>query len=276
MTAPSSAPIAEAMNFSEIVGLVNEPNTPSGAHESIRQICTNIPMGRIGQILDVGSNTGFATIEFASLSTATVTGVDINQTSVDYARSAAAGHGLDNAVFEVGDILNLPFKDETFDMVYCNNVTSFIEDRTTAINEYKRVLKPGGFLAAIPIYYIKEPPASIATAVSEAIAAPVLVRDIHQWSQAFSDPRLQLYYQADFAYDALESSRIEAYADGVVAGERLAWMSENEIRAARDRLVHFYELFNENLKYCGFSVLVYRFDSPNGFPVLHTSHPRLT
>ncbi len=43
------------------------------------------------------------------------------------------------------NILNLPFKDNQFDVVLCNHVLEHIEDDKKAMQELYRVLKPGGF-----------------------------------------------------------------------------------------------------------------------------------
>ncbi|WNH07990.1 class I SAM-dependent methyltransferase [Thalassobellus suaedae] len=42
------------------------------------------------------------------------------------------------------DICNLPFKDNTYDMILCNHVLEHIPDDTKAMKELYRVLKPGG------------------------------------------------------------------------------------------------------------------------------------
>lgn len=42
------------------------------------------------------------------------------------------------------DILNLPFKENEFDVVICNHVLEHIEDDSKAMKELYRVLKPGG------------------------------------------------------------------------------------------------------------------------------------
>lgn len=42
------------------------------------------------------------------------------------------------------DILNLPFKDKEFDLVFCNHVLEHVEDDNRAMKELFRVMKPGG------------------------------------------------------------------------------------------------------------------------------------
>ena len=43
------------------------------------------------------------------------------------------------------DICNLPFDDNTYDVILCNHVLEHIPDDTKAMQELFRVLKPGGF-----------------------------------------------------------------------------------------------------------------------------------
>lgn len=42
------------------------------------------------------------------------------------------------------DICNLPFEDNTYDIIFCNHVLEHIPDDTKAMQELYRVLKPGG------------------------------------------------------------------------------------------------------------------------------------
>jgi ubiquinone/menaquinone biosynthesis C-methylase UbiE len=42
------------------------------------------------------------------------------------------------------DICNLPFEDNTYDIILCNHVLEHIPDDTKAMQELYRVLKPGG------------------------------------------------------------------------------------------------------------------------------------
>ncbi|QTE24090.1 class I SAM-dependent methyltransferase [Polaribacter cellanae] len=53
---------------------------------------------------------------------------------------------LESPIADVkADICDLPFKDNEFDIVFCNHVLEHIPNDTKAMQELYRVLKPGGF-----------------------------------------------------------------------------------------------------------------------------------
>ncbi|TAI46803.1 class I SAM-dependent methyltransferase [Flagellimonas allohymeniacidonis] len=53
---------------------------------------------------------------------------------------------LNSPLAEVkADICNLPFEDNSYDVILCNHVLEHIPDDTTAMRELYRVLKPGGW-----------------------------------------------------------------------------------------------------------------------------------
>jgi len=48
--------------------------------------------------------------------------------------------------FHLGSVSNMPFEDESFDLIACENVMEHVEEPHTAFREMARVLKPGGTL----------------------------------------------------------------------------------------------------------------------------------
>ena len=55
------------------------------------------------------------------------------------------------------DICDLPFEENSFDIIFCNHVLEHIKDDKKAIQELYRVLKPGGFgIFQIPMDYSRE------------------------------------------------------------------------------------------------------------------------
>ena len=63
-----------------------------------------------------------------------------NQPNLDYVTA-----DLHSPIADIkADVCNLPFKENTFDVVFCNHVLEHIEDDKKAMRELYRVLKPGG------------------------------------------------------------------------------------------------------------------------------------
>lgn len=258
-----------ALDFSSVVGLTNEPNMPSGGGATVRRVL-QLARPRPGRpVLEVGSNTGYTTIEMASWLDAPVTGLDVNPVSNAFATAKARAAGVDNVAFVLGDGQGMPFPDNTFELVFCSNVTSFMADHDKACDEYYRVLAPRGVLAAVPIYYRSTPPESLRSAVEEAIGVPLAVTDKDYWVDVFSRPGVSLVADEPYEYVRQSSERIAEYVATVMRQPHLDGLPAEKIAALRERLAHFYEIFDDNLSYCGYSIMLFRPGHPNPEPVLH-------
>ncbi|GLA28373.1 hypothetical protein AnigIFM63604_011677 [Aspergillus niger] len=100
-------------------------------------------------ILDVGCGPGTITIDLArKVPHGHVVGVEYVSDPLDGARSLAASEGVTNVSFQVGDIHDLPFAENTFDVVHVHQVLQHIADPVQAFKEMRRVVKPGGIVAA--------------------------------------------------------------------------------------------------------------------------------
>ncbi|KAJ5281040.1 methyltransferase-UbiE family protein [Penicillium angulare] len=117
-------------------------------------------------ILDVGCGPGSITIDLArKVPQGHVVGVEYVSDPLDGARSLASSEGVTNVSFEVGDIHNLPFPENTFDVVHAHQVLQHIEDPVQAFKEMRRVVKEGGIVA------VQETSTSTLYPESEGIAA---------------------------------------------------------------------------------------------------------
>jgi ubiquinone/menaquinone biosynthesis C-methylase UbiE len=97
--------------------------------------------------LDVGCGTGFLSLELAGRGHR-VTGIDFAPQMLAEARKKAAAQGI--AVrFEEGDAEQLRFPAGSFDMVMTRHVLWTLPHPEAAIDEWIRVLRPGGRLAAM-------------------------------------------------------------------------------------------------------------------------------
>lgn len=98
------------------------------------------------RILDVGCGPGHDALLLAELvgEDGEVVGVDNSQSMIETARKEAADQAAIR--FEVGDALDLSFDDDSFDSARADRVLQHLESPTTAIEELRRVTRPGGWV----------------------------------------------------------------------------------------------------------------------------------
>lgn len=77
---------------------------------------------------------------------ATVVGVDRELEWVRQATELAAVKGLNRFSYRQGDVNSLPFGDAQFDVVTCQTLLIHVPVPSVTLQEFKRVLKPGGLL----------------------------------------------------------------------------------------------------------------------------------
>lgn len=94
------------------------------------------------QVLEVGCGAGTDLARFAR-GGAHVTGVDLAGSAIELARTNFAQQGLQGD-FREADGEQLPFPENTFDLVYAHGVVQYTPDGERVIGECRRVLKPGG------------------------------------------------------------------------------------------------------------------------------------
>lgn len=107
--------------------------------------------GRGKRVLEVGVGAGTDFINWVR-NGAVATGVDLTDAGVSLTRERLALEGLDAQVMRA-DAENLPFENESFDLVYSYGVLHHSPHTVRAISEVYRVLKPGG-TALIMVYHL--------------------------------------------------------------------------------------------------------------------------
>jgi 2-polyprenyl-3-methyl-5-hydroxy-6-metoxy-1,4-benzoquinol methylase len=101
------------------------------------------------RVLDFGCGPGTISVGLArAVEPGEVHGIDMEASQIDLARSAAEAGGHRNAIFHVGDVTNLPFDDDSFDIAHCHTVLTHVPNTSAALGEVKRVLKPGGIISS--------------------------------------------------------------------------------------------------------------------------------
>lgn len=96
------------------------------------------------RVLDLGCGDGALSVLLARAG-AEVTGLDADPRMVTAARDRASRANAAVTLIE-GDVRQLPFADDTFDVVIAITVLCFVADAEQAVNEMARVLQRGGRL----------------------------------------------------------------------------------------------------------------------------------
>jgi len=94
------------------------------------------------KVLDIASGEGYGA-NLMGENALHVTGVDIDSSVI---KNASEKYRRSNLIFKQGSIENIPLPNQSFDIVTCFETLEHITDHKKAIQEIKRVLKPGGLI----------------------------------------------------------------------------------------------------------------------------------
>jgi ubiquinone/menaquinone biosynthesis C-methylase UbiE len=133
---PESIPTPGAIFYNATVAKVLRKPETKIANDVVTK------MGK-GAILDLGSGTGYLAIEIARKSPGLqVYGIDLSRRMVKIARRHA--RGVDNAQFVFGNAAQLPFRDNSIDLVVSTGASHHWKTPRLVFDECHRVLKTGG------------------------------------------------------------------------------------------------------------------------------------
>ncbi len=169
--------ISAAGKFSYPIGeegalaLGYDPAVIEGAHpellESYCGVGNPFSLGKIqsgAAVLDFGCGAGFDLFVAARLvgESGRVCGVDLTEDMVKRAEENLRRAGIANSEIKTVDSENIPYNDNSFDVVISNGVINLSPDKQTCFNEIYRVLRPGGKLLFADVVLEKELPANLA------------------------------------------------------------------------------------------------------------------
>ena len=144
---PTGSKGLEALNYDKAL----TEKLPNEVASSYCGVGNPFSLGKINQgeqVLDIGCGAGVDTILAAIIvgPKGSVIGVDIVSEMIARAESNLQMMDLDNVKFQKVSGENLPFSDDTFDVVISNGVINLIPDKEAAMSEIIRVLRPAGRL----------------------------------------------------------------------------------------------------------------------------------
>jgi arsenite methyltransferase len=104
------------------------------------------PVSAGATVIDIGSGAGTDLLLAASHvgGGGRAIGVDMTQAMRERARNGAAACGLTNVEVREGEATALPVETESVDVVISNGVLNLVAEKSAAIAEIRRALRPGG------------------------------------------------------------------------------------------------------------------------------------
>lgn len=133
------------------------------------------------EVLDVGCGVGIEPIRIATMTSARVVGLDISERMLAWADQRVREAGVrERIVLVQGDVLDLPFASDRFDVVLCESVLAFVADKEQAIHELVRVTRPGGYVGLNEALHITEAPAPKVSSLVSRFTPGDLI-DLDSW-----------------------------------------------------------------------------------------------
>jgi SAM-dependent methyltransferase len=114
---------------------------------SHEEIARWLGVDRSCRVLDAGCGAGGMTAVLAALA-GSVEALDLDAANVALTREQVAqSPGTTEVRVNTGDLTDLPYADETFDLVWCSRVIHHLKDMLAGVRELARITRRGGIVA---------------------------------------------------------------------------------------------------------------------------------
>lgn len=259
----SAAPqlAGSSLPYVDLLSLIGETNRCPGGKQTIRRIANRLGIGPHTKVLEIGSNTGFTSLELAKITGCTASGIDVIPAAVAEAertRLRLPKEIADRVSFTVGDACQIPHPDASFDVVVCGGANTFVQDREAALREYQRVLRPYGFVSVTNLFYRTPPSQALLDDLESILGFAVPPYGLEDWLKVLAPPEFEIYsVQAHDLTDRPEWV-VEAYVDDLCSPERLPDMDEEMRARVRKDWLRVCSVFNRNHSHLGFMELTLR------------------
>lgn len=137
-------------------------------------------------ILDVGCGWGMYALTLYKLGAGSVSGIDIDRDDIASGKATLEKEGYDHSGIQYGDCTDMPFEDNSFDLIFSGDVVEHItrEQKEKCFAEAYRVLRPGGVIV------IKTPNLSylkLTNTLARVKGVPNWLSNLFKWFNIFND-----------------------------------------------------------------------------------------
>ena len=157
----------QAVSFSIAPAIKNQ--------EALELLVRSTRAGMSDTVLDVACGPGIVACAFAPVSRH-VTGIDLTPAMIAQARSLQLDKGLANLTWQIGDVVHLPFEDNSFSIVASRYSFHHLIDPPAVLAEMARVCISEGRVAVADVVASSEPKRAAAFDYMEKLRDPSHVR----------------------------------------------------------------------------------------------------
>lgn len=249
-------------SYVDLLSAVRETNRCPGGRRTLARIVSRLGLHPGSRVLEIGSNTGFTSIEIARLSGARCHGIDVNPAAVAQAdrwRDRLSPELASRVSFSVGDAQSTELAGESsYDAVICGGANSFIADRSRAFEGYHRVLRPSGSLSMTNLFYHSAPSPELREDLGRVLGFVPPAYEAAEWVDALTPAGWDLDHVSTTRMARRPTHVVDEYVDWLCSADRVTWLPE-DVRSVVERswraVCH---VFNENHASLGFVELVLR------------------
>lgn len=201
----------EYFNFLAKLGLTKHYGSLDATQELLDM--TGIKSGQ--RVIDLGCGVGATPVYLAQELQSQIIGMDLIESMLHRAQERAAAFlVLDLTPFLAADARYLPFPDNCFDVVLLESVIVFFKNKVRAIQEYFRVLKPGGSLGFTEMTWLKPPTQSYVDLFLKS--AFVTSHQMDEWKGFLTEAGFENVVGQEYAIDPSRESkgRFKRYGSG--------------------------------------------------------------
>jgi arsenite methyltransferase len=184
-----------------------------GGFETTKELIELCHINEETYVLDAGCGVGATACYLAKRYGCRVAGVDLSEGMIARSHERAKREGVEDSVeFRSADVRNLPFDDVLFDVVICESVATFIEDKRQVASEFVRVTKPGGYVGLNEEIWLKTPPAELVEFAKRTWEIKAQVPTADGWVGLLEDVGLRNIVVKTYKLNARrESTQVQRY-----------------------------------------------------------------
>jgi ubiquinone/menaquinone biosynthesis C-methylase UbiE len=229
-----------------------------GGYKSTDELCSTFQIRKESHVLDVACGTGTTSLYLSDKFDCQITGFDISDDLINIANKSLEQNDRNGKVkFEVANALEIPYPDNTFDVVISQAFFILIDEKEKALKEIVRVLKPGGYFGSLELAWFKQPTKEAYEELLEKTCNNFIPRVVgfDEWKEFFRS--VDLTHMATKKHpmtsSMLDMFNTEGYYNSIKV--MLKMMGNSSIRK---RMMNVQNTFGKYDDYLGYGIFSYR------------------